>query len=274
MEDLKDASTHFAFGQNWSEYAKHIDETRIQEAEKGLLRLLAKEEITGKTFLDIGCGSGLHALAALKLGAASVCATDIDEQSVATTKDVLTQYAPAAAAYTVQTVSVFDLPTAVTERFDLVYSWGVLHHTGSMHEAITQAVAMVRPGGLFVVALYRKTPMCGVWRHIKRWYAHTSKAKQARARKVYLFLKRIRFKLSGRDFVAYTENYYSSRGMSFEHDVHDWMGGYPYESISPDAMEAFMGTLGFTLVRSNVHSSGIGVFGSGCDEFVFKQKEG
>lgn len=272
MNDLKAVDTHFAFGENWSEYAAHIDQTRIAEAEKGLLRLLSAEELQNKTFLDIGCGSGLHALAALNLGAHSVLATDIDPQSVATTKQVLEKFT-SKATYSTQEVSVFDLPGTVTQRFDVVYSWGVLHHTGSMFEAITRATEMVNADGLFAVALYRKTPMCGVWKHIKRWYAHTTKKNQARARKVYLSLIKIRFSLSGRDYETYKKNYFSSRGMSFEHDVHDWLGGYPYESISPAALEKFMRMLNFSLVRSNVHPTGVGVFGSGCDEFVFKKSE-
>ena len=113
--------------------------------------------------------------------------------------------------------------------------------------------------------------MCGTWRRIKRWYTYTTDKRQQTARQVYIFLKKIRFKLSGRDFNAYKENYYNSRGMSFEHDVHDWMGGYPYESITPEETESFMQPLGFELIKKNVHASGFGLFGSGCDEFVFKK---
>jgi 2-polyprenyl-6-hydroxyphenyl methylase/3-demethylubiquinone-9 3-methyltransferase len=272
MNNLKSVDTHFAFGENWSEYANLIDDTKIQEAEKGLLRLVTKEELAGKSFLDIGCGSGLHALAALRLGAARVLATDIDPNSVATTKAVLEQHAPTGARYEVQEVSVFDLPEATKEQFDIVYSWGVLHHTGAMYEAITAATKLVAPSGMFAVALYGKTPMCGVWTRIKRWYAHTSKASQSRARTVYLFLKKIRFKLSGRDFQAYKDSYYSSRGMSYEHDVHDWIGGYPYESITPTQAVDCMSRLGFVLKVEKVEKRGVGVFGSGCDEFVFVKK--
>ena len=68
-----------------------------------------------------------------------------------------------------------------------------------------------------------------------------------------------------------TNNYVSSRGMSFEHDVHDWLGGYPYESITPTEMNEYMQSLGFSLVRQNIHPSGLGLFGSGCDEYLYKQ---
>lgn len=267
-KDLTAVETHFAFGENWSDYAKGIDEKRIDEAKKGLLRLLTQDDLQDATFLDIGCGSGLHSLAALKLGARSVVATDIDPASVATTKSVLDTFA-SGTAYTVREESVFDLSVEELGTFSIVYSWGVLHHTGDMYRAITNASLFVSPGGVVLLALYGKTPMCGVWRTIKRWYAHTSPSAQRRARNWYTFLMRVRFSLSGRDFAKYQQEYFTSRGMSFEHDVHDWLGGYPYESISPQEIETHMKTLGFTLRGSKVHNRGLAFFGSGCDEYVF-----
>lgn len=271
MNNLKAVDTHFAFGENWSEYAKHIDQTKIDEAEKGLLKLITKEELVGKTFLDIGCGSGLHALAALRLGAAQVLATDIDAISVATTKHVLATYAPVGANYTVREVSVFDLSKELTEQFDVVYSWGVLHHTGDMYGAITEATKLVRSQGLFAVALYRQTLLCGIWKRIKNWYTHTSEANQKKAQRIYISLFKLRHILARKDFEAMRQNYHSARGMSFEYDVHDWLGGYPYESITPEATKEFMATYNFALHRSFISNSGIGFFGSGCDEFVFKK---
>jgi len=272
MNNLKSVGTHFAFGENWSQYAKHIDETKIIEAKKGLLKLITKEELTGKTFLDIGCGSGLHALAALRLGATRVLATDIDETSVETTKQVLATHALTGSSYEVRAVSVFDLSKEVTEQFDIVYSWGVLHHTGDMYGAIAEATKFVRSGGLFAVALYRRTLMCGIWKRIKRWYAHTSEANQQRAQRFYISLYKLRYKVTGKDFEAMRQNYHSARGMSFEYDVHDWLGGYPYESITPDELASKMQSLHFSLVRSEVHKGGVGFFGSGCDEFVYRHE--
>ena len=271
MNNLKSVDTHFAFGENWSEYANLIDDTKIQEAEKGLLRLVSKEELAGKSFLDIGCGSGLHALAALRLGAVKVLATDIDPNSVATTKAVLDKYAPTGSQYEVQEVSVFDLPEATKEQYDIDYSWGVLHHTGAMYEAITAATKLVAPSGMFAVALYRTTPMCGVWTRIKRWYSQTSETNQKRTQNLYIKLLKFKYKITRKDFEVMRNNYFNSRGMSFEHDVHDWLGGYPYESITPARAKEHMQKLEFTEVRKFVHDSGIGFFGTGCDEFVFSK---
>src|SRR5579864_4745077 len=90
--DLLDQRAHFAFGENWADYARQVTEGEIQQAVIDLRRL-GGGELTGKRFLDIGCGSGLHALAALRLGASEVVAVDIDPQSVATARRMLQEYA-------------------------------------------------------------------------------------------------------------------------------------------------------------------------------------
>lgn len=276
--DLLDTDAHFAFGKNWASYADLIGEREIAEAERALLRLLPAETLKRKRFLDIGCGSGLHSLAALRLGVGELLATDIDPDSVATTRSVVDRHAPGV-RYAVEKVSVFDLDPARTGLFDVVYSWGVLHHTGDMDRALRQAASLVAPGGVFAFALYRKTLLCGLWKLEKRWYAHAGSVTQKRLRACYLVLFRVAMQMTGRRFEEYVENYASSRGMDFYHDVHDWLGGYPYESISPGEVAKKMTELGLEPVRSFVHRSrfsrlfGIhhGIFGSGCDEYVYKR---
>jgi SAM-dependent methyltransferase len=267
---LKDVSTHFAFGQNWASYAGIIDDARIAEAERGLARLLGEDGLVGKSFLDIGCGSGLHAVAAARLGTSRIVAVDLDPMAIETARRVLRQHAPGNAAQ-VRELSVFDLASETLGRFDVVYSWGVLHHTGAMHEALQRTAEVVAPGGLFAFALYHRTRMCGFWRHEKRWYAAASPRSQGAARAVYTALLRLRFLLTGSDFRAFVANYQDQRGMEFVHNVHDWMGGYPYESISADEVEALMRRLGLVHVRSFTSPVTIGFFGSGCDEYVYRR---
>ncbi len=273
--DLSKADKHFAFGKNWAAYAAKISPQAIKEAEAGLLRLLDSLSLEGKRFLDLGCGSGLHSLAALRLGAKDVLAVDIDPDSVATTHAVLQGHAPGKNWQAVER-SVFDLSREEWGAFDVVYSWGVLHHTGDMRRALRCAAALVTPGGRFVFALYRRIWMDPFWRWEKRWYAQASPKAQRRARAVYISLFRLRLRVTGRSFSHYVEGYHANRGMDFYHDVHDWMGGWPYESISAFEVDQVLRELGFALERSLVRSGRLfgrhlGFFGSGCDEYVYRR---
>lgn len=272
MNDLTNKDSHFAFGKNWLEYAEKIDEPRILQAMSDLQRLNNGAHFDGKSFLDIGCGSGIHALAALRLGAARVTCVDIDEDSVEATKRTLSRYAPDAEAQ-VMVESVFDMSPERHGRFDVVYSWGVLHHTGDMYRAITLAANLVSENGIFIIALYRKTPFCGMWRHIKRWYSQASQSKQKKFMNAYLAFTQGLMKLRGVDVEARIANYGQSRGMDYYNDVHDWLGGYPYESITADQCRDFFAKRGFHLNYSNITkvSKTLGFFGSGCDEYTFKK---
>ena len=261
----------FAFGENWKSFLAGLDDVRIAEAEKSLQWLLGRERLDGLRFLDIGSGSGLSSLAARRLGAA-VRSFDHDVQSVECTTALRARFFADDANWIVERGSVLDGDyLAKLGRFDVVYSWGVLHHTGAMHEAIKNASRLVAPGGLFVVALYRKTRLCWFWTLEKRWYCKASTRAQAVARGAYVALMRLAFTLLGRDFNAHVANYRSKRGMNYIHDVHDWLGGYPYESIRPADVARDLGGLGFAPVRSKVQLYSTGLFGSGCDEYVFRR---
>lgn len=272
-ENLLDQGTHFAFGKNWQDYAQKIDESRIASAVLDLQRLSGRERLDGLSFLDIGCGSGLHALAALRLGAKRVVGTDIDADSVATASAVLERFAPGAPC-TLSVRSVFEMEPKEFGTFDIVYSWGVLHHTGDMERAIACAATLVAPRGELLLALYKKTLFCGMWRRIKRWYSHAGPARQRRARAVYIGLYRLGCRITSQDFNAKVQDYGSRRGMDFYNDVHDWLGGYPYQSISPDECHTLLAGLGFTVAREFIAKPGRylpGVLGSGCDEYAFRR---
>jgi len=269
-DKLKDAETHFKFGANWASYAALIGEPQIAEAKKGLLKLVSERDIAGRSFLDLGCGSGLHALAALRLNASRVMAIDIDPDSVATTQALLSSEA-SRKPWQARRMSVFDADPVKIGTFDIVYSWGVLHHTGSMWEAVDKAAALVAPGGLLVMALYRKTRTDAFWKFEKRVYAHAAPFAQGAIRGAYVWAFRLACLLTGRSFHDYVVNYRSSRGMDFHHDVHDWLGGYPYETTDAAEIEARLSKLGFSAERVFAQPLSIGIFGSGCDEFVYRR---
>ena len=268
-QNLKSVESHFAFGRNWASYAALIDEPRIEEATRGLLKLVHADQFKGRSFLDIGCGSGLHALAAYRLGVSRIMAVDIDPDSVATSRSVLAG-SGARTPWRCESMSVFDLDPARHGTFDIVYSWGVLHHTGNMWEAIGKAASMVAPNGLLVIALYRRTRMDPFWKVEKRLYAHAPRAIQSLVRAGYVAAFRLATLVTGRSFRNYVANYNSSRGMDFYHDVHDWLGGYPYETALAPEVEIKLTKLGFEAERVFARPMSRGIFGSGCDEYVYR----
>lgn len=261
----------FEFGKNWESFSHLIDEDGIRRAEDRLTSFLGVGAVSGRTFLDVGCGSGLHSLAALRLGAKRVLAIDLDPHSVSTARAVLDRFW-SDGNKSVENLSVFSLDREQVGEFDIVYSWGVLHHTGDMDRAIRTAAGHVKPGGLFAVALYGKTRYCRIWKRIKRWYVRAPAHEQARAERIYVRLFRFYLLLRGKRLATHIANYKKNkRGMDFYHDVRDWIGGYPYESITPRELDRLLAPLGFDLIKQKVHKRS-GLFGSGNDEFLFRRR--
>jgi 2-polyprenyl-6-hydroxyphenyl methylase/3-demethylubiquinone-9 3-methyltransferase len=269
---LTERAAHFEFGENWRNYAKTIDKTRIDAAVEGVKKLFP-DGLDGKTFLDIGCGSGLHSLAALILGASSVVAIDIDENSVDTTHQLLARFAPDT-HWTAKVVSIFEASPENLGNFDIVYSWGVLHHTGDMWRAIDNASKLVKPDGMFCLAIYAATASDRFWKAEKRIYSKAPQAIQWCIRQMYMgaFIA-AKAVGQGSNPIRYILSYSKVRGMNFSHDVHDWLGGYPYETANADELIRRVGEAGFQEIRSFLLPYSRGIFGSGCHEFVFKRDD-
>lgn len=270
------ASDRFAFGRNWQRFASLVTEERIQasvDSLRTLLRLAPEADLAGKRLLDIGCGSGLSSLAALRLGA-EVTAFDYDEDSVATTRLLLKQFAPADGSYAVQQGSVLDSELMATlGQFDLVYSWGVLHHTGEMWRAIDLAAAAVAPGGHLALALYNDQGGASRrWAAIKRAYVRGGPA----LRWVLVFVVGLFFELRSAlirclrlqnplPFKDWRKRR-QERGMSVWHDLVDWVGGYPFEVAKPEEVLDRLMPQGFTLVGLSTCAGG-----HACNEFLFRR---
>lgn len=273
MTDLTKVETHFEFGRNWESYSSRITALEIEKATSGMRRLLGLETLEGKTLLDVGCGSGLHSLAACLLGAAHVTAIDIDDDCIRTTQRLLDLHGARHRAR-IERSSIFD-DDLDGDQFDVVYSWGVLHHTGNMELGLRRAAARVRPGGMFAFALYRRTLFCPLWRIEKRWYRDAAEPARRRARQVYTAAYRCALGLKGVRFEDYVKAYpVENRGMDFHHDVHDWLGGFPYDSASPTQVSRLMASLGFTQASAYTRRdpiSRVGLLGSGCDEYLFRR---
>jgi 2-polyprenyl-3-methyl-5-hydroxy-6-metoxy-1,4-benzoquinol methylase len=266
--DLKSVETHFEFGRNWQSFSSVITAAHIEEAKKSLTRLLPDSELEDSSFFDIGCGSGLSMLAAKELGARIVIGIDIDQDSIAASRTVLSKHL-SEGGWSAMLKSVFDLSPERDGLHDVVYSWGVLHATGDTWTAIERASTLVKPKGYFVLALYRKTPFCRLWAAEKKIYTSASPMLRAGIRLVYKLLYIAGLIVTGRNPVHHIRRYKSNRGMDWHHDVHDWLGGYPYESVCPDAVARFLGELGFSIVRAFEKPAAVkGILGTHCDEFV------
>ena len=266
----------FEFGENWARFLELLDEGRIARAEDSLRQMLEVESLAGRSFLDIGSGSGLFSLAARRLGA-RVHSFDYDPQSVACTRELRRRFFPEDPSWAVEEGSALDEAYVRSlGLFDVVYSWGVLHHTGDMWRALANACLPVAPGGKLFVAIYNDTgSQSARWKWIKRKY-------NALPRPVRLpFTLAViapgeakaaaRALLKGRpgEYVRSWTGYDENRGMSRWRDIVDWVGGHPYEVATPEEIFDFYRARGFALTRLKA-----GRVGLGCNEFVFARVGG
>lgn len=260
----------FSFGGNWQRFLTTLDDERIAEAKLSLQDMLGLDDLQGKRFLDIGSGSGLFSLAARNMGA-QVESFDFDPQSVACTDHLRETYYPRDQQWTIKQGSALDRDFINgLEKADIVYSWGVLHHTGSMWEALDNAARLVKPQGKLFIAIYNDEGRASRrWYRVKEIY---NKYKILRPVVVTAGLIRmwalstVRDLLCGKPFKSWNA-YKKSRGMSPWHDVVDWIGGWPFEYATPDAIFEFYKARGFKLDKLITRQ------GHGCNEFVFIKDE-
>jgi SAM-dependent methyltransferase len=241
----KNEELRFGFGANWADYlAKHFSEERVEIAQRHLLDFLKLSDLNGKSFLDVGCGSGLHSLAAWRAGARPIFGFDYDPQSVATT-NLLRQHVGNPAEWTVVQGSVLDDAfMASVPKADVVYSWGVLHHTGDMWKSVENAARRLHESSLFYIALYSKDaftdPPAKYWLAIKREYNRANILKKRWMDWKYAWNHSIRDNLKARrNPLACIRAHKKSRGMSYWHDISDWLGGYPMEFAGNKETEVF-----------------------------------
>lgn len=265
-----ETGARFAFGENWRAFLSTVDEARIAEAMRSLQAMLRVESLAGRRFLDIGSGSGLFSLAAHRLGA-DVTSFDYDPASVGCTLELRRRYAGDGTRWRVLHGSVLDV--AFLESLgthDVVYSWGVLHHTGALWTAIRNTLPLVRDEGALFLAIYNdQGAWSRRWDRIKRAYRSgpTGRVVVGGVVIAYWALRTVladvvRLRAPWHSMATYKRN----RGMSIRHDWLDWLGGWPCEVAKPEEIILGIQPHGFAITNLRTQYGTMG-----CVEYVFRR---
>ena len=259
----------FEFGKNWSNFLNNLSDEQIENAKKELIEWVG--DLNGKTFLDAGSGSGLHSLGARMLGA-KVYSFDYDEESVNCTKYLKEKYFLNDDNWKIEKGDVLDINyLKKLGKFDVVYSWGVLHHTGNMKQALENIIIPVRESGLLFIAIYNtQVYWTSYWKFVKKTYNRNILWKYFWT-SFYIVFETLKggikdillFKNPLKRYKEYKKN----RGMSIYYDLIDWIGGYPFETAKPEEIFEFYKEKGFELEKLYTANGG-----HGCNQFLFRKK--
>ena len=270
-----DVENRFAFGKNWRAFAVAIDPARIDQAVESLKSMLQLDSLAGKQFLDLGCGSGLFSLAAHRLGA-EVVSVDSDPDSVACTESVRDQFTAGKASWRVLQGSVLDETFMSSVGVsDIVYCWGVVHHTGDMKGAVRLVSNSVADGGRLFLAVYNDQGGASRrWLAIKRVYHQLPPWLRPMWVILIAGFHEIKFAivrlLQGKNPLPLADwrQKKKDRGMSVWHDWVDWIGGLPFEVATPEQIIEPLRERGFVLDRLKTVAGGWG-----CNEYVFSRHD-
>ena len=251
MTTTQSPSLTFRFGENWQSFLKSISDEAIGTACTDITNWLGAACVAGRTVVDVGCGSGIHSLCFHLLGANRIVSLDVDRQSVAATQS-LRQSAGNPGSWRVCHGSILDRDFVATlGTFDVVYSWGVLHHTGQMWKAVASAADLAATRGLFWLALYVKGPHYAADLALKKRYNAASPFVKKLMIWQRVAHRMVRLARQGRNPLRWNER--KGRGMDTYHDIVDWVGGFPYEVASRDETVDFVQRRGFRLEKIEEH---------------------
>jgi len=253
----------FAFGKNWIDFCKRLQYENYLAAKESLKKLVP--DLQSKTFLDVGSGSGLFSIAASALGAKKVFGFDVDPEAVLTSNKLtekISQWDPDVKKEVIEfKVESILNQNIKPQQYDVVYSWGVLHHTGDMYAAFEIVKNLVAENGTLALAIYNKHFTSPIWKLIKYTYVKSPEA----VRKILVFSVLIP-KFLALLVISRQNPFKRKRGMRYYTDIVDWVGGYPYEYASAGEVTDFFETRGFKLTKL-IKTAGY----TGCNEFVFEK---
>ncbi len=237
-----DKDWKFSFGSNWLDFLrKNHDQMRldtsIKEATKDILHWLSHKQIEGKHIIDIGCGSGLNALCFSRLNPKEIVAFDVDEKCIEATEWLMSKH-DHPNNITLKQGSILDNKFVRSlGKFDIVYSWGVLHHTGQMWQAIEAANSMVKKRGLLWMALYAKSNQYPKDLARKQAFVDADETVKQHMIQEEIDSRKRHCERKGIDPEQW--NRIRARGMDVYHDIIDWLAGLPYEVASVDEIRQF-----------------------------------
>ena len=261
----------FDFGQNWIEYSRAaLTAERMESAEADFSKLYRGIALEGRSFLEIGFGQGMSVVFAARAGA-RVVACDINPKCATALAETAKKF-PGVDVSGIPLIfgSILDDKTTEALRaaapqgraaYDVVHSWGVLHHTGDMGRALRTAASLVADGGHLMAAIYNRHWSSRPWRWIKRLYVGSP----GWARRLLVALCTVVIYIA-KWAVTKRNPLLKERGMDFHYDVVDWVGGFPYEYASVAEFTRAARPLGLELVRAVPAQ-----VPTGCNEYVFRK---
>lgn len=263
----------FQFGKNWQAFLSVLDGERINQAERSIKEYLGLDSLQGLTFLDVGSGSGLFSLAARRLGA-KVHSFDYDPESVECTRELKNRYFGDDNKWTVEQASALDKEyLGKLGKFDIVYSWGVLHHTGDMWKALDNVSQIVKAGGILFISIYNHQvywTACNTM--LKRTYNKVPQFGKWLVGGAFILFEALKGAIEDILFLRNPRRRYiekkKTRGMSMWYDWIDWVGGYPFEVAKPEEVFEFCFREGFILQKLKTCGGR-----HGCNEYVFRRME-
>lgn len=245
---------------------------RISESKKKICQFLGKDNCEQKIALDLGAGSGICSLAMLQSGIEQVISVDLDLTCIELIKKLRDKSGFDENRWKILPGSLIDDEFMSTlPQGNLVYSWGVLHHTGDMWKAFDLACNKIAPGGFAYFAIYNETGRrfsgSRLWRRIKFIYNRSPFIVRFGMEILYAARAIAGDIITGHNPYIFIKNYHKKRGMRWWVDIRDWLGGYPYEFAKVDAV--FNRGKNHGLILENLRTPG----GLACNEFLFRRRK-